>query len=684
MQEGQDVLASLLHASAHTWRLSDGRGAVARGTASGAATRRAHALLAAPQVGPRAELPAVALLRFDDRVTPAGGTPVELTPAFALAARRDGPPALSVRAGALPVLETFTEQPWPRWRFRGDGWVIDREFRLVEGHAALLASWRLVEGGPVRLHVAPLLVARSLQGLQTETPEFRGAVSGIPGRVRVATVDGYTPVTLWHNGAFMPARAWMRGLAYPHDDGGDTRDPDAGGGAASEDAFLPGWVQISLAGPGAVLHVVASPEEGLFRALASEQRLGTPPARTLADCLAALDLLLGDRRASWQTAALSGATSTARQAAAAHALRKANAEAAAAGRKPAAAPEPEPADVANAPFVVTLATRMIDALHERADRTAVLTDPVRAHEHGPDALRVAAGLVSLKAFGPARDIARGYLAYIDEGLAPEWFDELGLPHYESPETSLWLVHVVDLLSRRDSESDATQTFLRDGAYRVLEGILQHLRAGSRHGVRCDRDGFLWSGEGLHARCRADLNALWYHALVAMSQLAKHAGRRENSAFYMAWARELQRAYVERFWDDATGCLFPEYGPDGPLRGITPSQLYAVSLPPMLLPNELSVRLVGTVTRELWSPRGLRPRPGDGMPEPAWLGTWASAALRANQRDAASEARVRAALETYASIGEGDAAELSARGAADLLRAWIEEVDHTLAPVIPAG
>lgn len=682
MQDGQDVLAGLLHASARTWRLSDGRGALSRGTASGAATRRAHALLAAPCIGPRAELPAVSLLRFDDRVSPSGAPPIELTPSFALSARRDGPPALTVRATVLPLLESFAEQPWPRWRFRGEGWVIEREYRLVEGHTALLASWRLLEGGPVKLHVAPLMVARALEGLQVETPEFRGAVSGIPGRVRCVTVEGYAPLTLWHNGAFMPARAWHRGLAYPYDNGCDLRDPDAGASIASEDAFLPGWVQFSLTAPGSVLHIVASSDEALFRSLASEQRLGTPPARTLADCLSVLDLTLGDHRANWQTAALFGATGTARQASAAHAARRASDEAATAGRKPARTPqpEPEPADVARPEFVVSLGTRLLDAIHERADRTSVLTDPVRHQEFGPDALRVAAGLITLRAYGPARDIARGYLAYIDEGLAPEWFDDQGLPHYESPEASLWLVHVVDLLARRDGESDATQTFLREGAYRALEGVLQHLRAGSRHGVRCDRDGFLWAGEGPAARSRADLNALWYHALVAMSQLAKQAGRRENAAFYLAWARELQRAYTDRFWDEPSSCLYAEFAHAGPLRGITPSQLYAVNLPPMLLPPELGARLVSTVTRELWTPRGLRPRPGDGVPEPAWLGTWASASLRAYQRDDATEARVRAALGTYATIGEGDAAELSARGAADLLRAWIEEVDHTLTPV----
>ncbi|MEQ1832282.1 MAG: hypothetical protein ABL977_04440 [Candidatus Eisenbacteria bacterium] len=50
MQDGQDVLAALLHASARTWRLSDGRGALSRGTAAtpdaGAAFRRRFDLMA--------------------------------------------------------------------------------------------------------------------------------------------------------------------------------------------------------------------------------------------------------------------------------------------------------------------------------------------------------------------------------------------------------------------------------------------------------------------------------------------------------------------------------------------------------------------------------------------------------------------------------------------------------------
>ena len=48
---------------------------------------------------------------------------------------------------------------------------------------------------------------------------------------------------------------------------------------------------------------------------------------------------------------------------------------------------------------------------------------------------------------------------------------------------------------------------------------------------------------------------------------------------MAWARELQRAYADRFWDEAGSCLYDEVTAAGPLRSLSPSQLYAVALPP---------------------------------------------------------------------------------------------------------
>jgi glycogen debranching enzyme len=235
--------------------------------------------------------------------------------------------------------------------------------------------------------------------------------------------------------------------------------------------------------------------------------------------------------------------------------------------------------------------------------------------------------------------------------------------------------------------------------------MQAYRAGTRYGVRVGSDGLLSAGEGDDACCRADVNALWFHALVATAQLARLAGRKESGAFYLAWAREHQGRALERLWDEQRGCLVEALTPVGPRRGLSPSQLLAASLSPPLLPPDHAARLLKTVERELFTPLGLRPAAGAATVSPAWLGPFITAHLRVHQRSAEAQARahgwleeLRASLdersaihvpESFAAPRMGDAAarrtaaapaaHASVLAAAELLRVWIEEMDHAETP-----
>jgi len=188
--------------------------------------------------------------------------------------------------------------------------------------------------------------------------------------------------------------------------------------------------------------------------------------------------------------------------------------------------------------------------------------------------------------------------------------------------------------------------------------------------------------------RADLNALWYHALVAMAQLARLTGRKESGAFYLAWARDHQLRFNAALWDEERGCLHPALGVHGPEHGATPGQLLAVSLPPALLPPERAARLVATIERELVTAGGLRERADAPEAHTEWLGHYLSAHLRVHQRDAASRARARGWYERVAAaldrgvagyVGEtlegGSGAPVSVVATAELLRVWVEEMDH---------
>ncbi len=324
----------------------------------------------------------------------------------------------------------------------------------------------------------------------------------------------------------------------------------------------------------------------------------------------------------------------------------------------------------------------------RGHRATVLATLPHGTETGVATLRVVPALASLRMFDAASAVVRGAIEYLDEGFVPERFDAEGYPHYGDPEASLWLIHAGDVLARRQGDAAA----VRDQIYPMLEGIMQAFRAGTRGGVRVDTDGLLGVGD----LKPATLNVLWYHALVAMAQLARLVGRRENSAFYLAWARDHQHRFLEALWDDEAGVLHQALAPDGPRAGIRPGHLLAAALSPAILPPDRAARLVENLEAALFTPAGLRPEPGARIAQPEWLGTFFTAWLRVHGRSAESQARVREWMERFAErIGmcgqvperfelsepPGAPARWRAAGApaaivpmAELLRVWVEELD----------
>src|SRR5439155_17806568 len=167
--------------------------------------------------------------------------------------------------------------------------------------------------------------------------------------------------------------------------------------------------------------------------LAAEERLGVPPPRSLAGCVAELED--GDRRseAAWLTRAVAGADFTARQAAAAHG-----------GESAFAARRREPLIGAGDGFAVTLARQLRAGLTRRAGRLTLVESLPGGGERGESALRAAHALVTLRLFEPARELIQGTLDYLDEGVAPEGFDPAeGRPLYGDPAPALWLVSVAE-------------------------------------------------------------------------------------------------------------------------------------------------------------------------------------------------------------------------------------------------
>lgn len=660
MRNGQDVRTAPEGWLAREWLVANGLGGFSAGTAADMATRRTHALLAAAgPYGRRVTL----LLRLDERLH-AGGD------AFDLSAHRFL--ADSCRLGESS-LEAFELAPWPVWRYRAGGVAIEKSLIPISGHNAIAVRYRHVEGPAARLTLSPVTARRAPNALERARDDVPGVTGGVPGRVRIALGEGSPTLTMWHNGAFIPARVWQRRFAYIHDDDS----------TASEAGFVPGHVEAPLP-PGGMLYLVFADDAELFRTLAKESRFGDLPPPTLAGCVSMLEQLEREELARRTRESIAGADRTARQAAKAHGD----------GER---AARPEALVHADDGWTVPLARTVLAGLTRRHLRLTVLDRLPGDRECVARTLRVVPGLLALRAFEPAREILAGFVDYLDEGVAPESFDDGdGAPRYGSAAPSLWLIAAAEQYARRSEDVE----FARDTLYPALEAVMQFYRAGTRHGIAVGADGLLGVvRDGVTIRS-AELNVLWAHALLAMAKLARAAGRRENGAFYLAWAHEHQRRFNETMWDETCGCLFDSLRDDAVIVGLGAPQVLAATLAPGLLSAERSARLMKTIERELATPLGLRAAPGEPEVETEWLGAYLGARLRAGGRDAGSQLRaerdldaLRVALVRHGGVGRvperfvvadrrPSGAMLSVLAAAELLRAWIEEVAPSAAPRAP--
>ena len=703
MRRGQDVPAAgrsvdrALAAETTEWLIADGHGGCASGTSTGAASRRTHALLTAPRNGQPLSL----LLALDERLTDARGV-WDLSPSAS--ARPATAPEPHGTAHAL--IESFRAVPTPTWRVRAGDILLEKRIELIQGHHAVAVIYRHVSGPEARLTLGPCVVCRSPLDLEREDPEARGAAQGIPGRVRIEMRSDDPALTLWHNGAFIPARVWRRGITYPLDSpratdagatpaatGGDKvaaagkpargtaggrrgRGAKAGAIAAieSESALVPGWIDGSLT-PGTPVVLVISTEEDLFRRLAAEERLGTPPPRSLAECVARIEEENRERAVSRDAIIVGGADYTARQAASAH-------------NSPLARRR-EALVAADDRWVLPLGRALDRALLTSPRPALVRALPIGVAEAGHP-LRALPALVTLRRFEETRAILASAIEYLDEGFA---HPAIGTPDESTdPESSLWLVAAAEVYIRRSDDLG----FLNGALYPALEGVMQFYRGGTR-GVRVGASGLLEIERNGAASAPADLNALWYHALAAMAQLARVAGRKESGALYLAWARELRQLFGDRLWDEARGRLFDRIENGEPRPGIRPSHVLAASLHPLVVPPERARTLIDSVERELFTPFGLREQPGADRALTCWLGPYYAAYVRAHGRDPGALSRAHDWLEILRDARGGDlvagvpasfeSVDRAARAsgiqstaaAGELLRAWIEDLDPCAAP-----
>lgn len=190
---------------AREWLEADGLGGFASGTVAGLRTRRYHALLLAATTPPTGRM--VLVSGCDAWLQTAAGQ-------HALSTQRYTPDTLY--PDGCWHIESFTDEPWPRWRYRlPDGTCLDHELFVPAGRPAVVVSWRLVQPVAVAtLRVRPFFAGRDYHALHHENAVFRFAPEPDGAALRWTPYPGVPGVRSLANAQYTHEPDWYRSFLY--------------------------------------------------------------------------------------------------------------------------------------------------------------------------------------------------------------------------------------------------------------------------------------------------------------------------------------------------------------------------------------------------------------------------------------------------------------------------------------
>ena len=237
----------------------------------------------------------------------------------------------------------------------------------------------------------------------------------------------------------------------------------------------------------------------------------------------------------------------------------------------------------------------------------------------------------------ARPILRTFAKYLDQGMLPNLFPEIGqTPDYNTVDAILWYFEAI-----RVYYSVTHDCLLLEELFAALAEVIRWHQNGTRYNIHLDTDGLIYAGETgvqltwMDAKVGdwvvtprigkpVEINALWYNALLTMARFADLLGISGSDYRLMA---EQTRHGFQRFWDDELGyCYDVLDGPDGKDASLRPNQIFAIALPsidswksgvytekplsarllgPSLLSDEQQKAVVNRVARQLFTSYGLR-------------------------------------------------------------------------------
>ena len=240
---------------------------------------------------------------------------------------------------------------------------------------------------------------------------------------------------------------------------------------------------------------------------------------------------------------------------------------------------------------------------------------------GRDTMIAFTGLtLCTKRFKEAEEILLTFARYIRHGIVPNMFPDDNMPPlYNTVDASLWYFYAVYQYLHYNPAAEA-EAFVKEQIFPHLKEIISAYEKGTDFSIYLEDDGLIHAGSGLdqitwmdvrvgdwvatprHGK-PVEINALWYNALRIMESLCEKFD--EDASAYRARANQVKESFNAKFWDSANQCLFDVVDGDEPDDHIRPNQIYAVSLPFSLLPEEQEKSVVALVEKELFVGCGLR-------------------------------------------------------------------------------
>ena len=240
---------------------------------------------------------------------------------------------------------------------------------------------------------------------------------------------------------------------------------------------------------------------------------------------------------------------------------------------------------------------------------------------GRDTMIAFTGLtLCTKRFKEAEQILLTFSRYIRHGIVPNMFPDDNMPPlYNTVDASLWYFYAVYQYLHYNPAAEA-EAFVKEQIFPHLKEIISAYEKGTDFSIYMEDDGLIHAGSGLdqitwmdvrvgdwvatprHGK-PVEINALWYNALRIMESLCEKFD--EDASAYRTRANQVKESFNAKFWDSSNQCLFDVVDGDEPDDHIRPNQVYAVSLPFSLLPEEQEKAVVALVEKELFVGCGLR-------------------------------------------------------------------------------